>query len=525
VPTWLAALLLAAITAGAAAQPLDPQAARQRLLQTGTISGTTIAGDLDLADLKHPEGGALLLFDVVLTGSLRGAPDSPLEIIESRIGALRLPRTRWRQALTIERTRILGRVGLDGARFEQVLACRRCRIDGTVSALRTRFDAELDFAFSDLAGSVDFSAARFTGVSFDGVRFADPGGALFIEAEFAGPARFAGIDTGQAPLYLTGAGFRDEANFRACRIGRLVGASPPAPPGVAATPLNTQLTVFGGLADFRRCRFDAGVDLTGAAFRSGARFDGVELARGTLDLSGLTQAGEIVLRGLRLGPDASIAVDESGIPGLLADRPVFTPSIWRGLPPDTLDALAARARALGAAMQGRELGYAATIARAEAQGADWQARAARLLRWPTRNGTDPFRPLLLAVLLALAAALLVQPRGVLARVRPEDGKPSPGPLVPVLAALYQPVPPEEILPRGAWCPRTEGGRMAAAIAFGFALVFKLGARDWRCIIAGRLRTVMLFVLWLLGFVLAGLTLATLLEQLPELREIAAIVPG
>lgn len=512
---------------------MDAAEARRILAREGGLADAVVEGDLDLGGLAHPAGGALSLHGVALRGSLRGAPAAPLEVSRSEFGGLRAPRSLWRHPLTVERSVFTGRVGLDGARFEGAFACRRCRFAASVSARRARFGEEADLAFSEFAGIADFTAARFRGAGFDGARFTDTegGGPLFDEADFAGPARFAGLDTGAAPAFFRGATFREEASFRGCRIGRAVFAPAPAEQGAAANPFEAAVTVFGGPADFRRCRFEAGADLAAAALRAGARFDGAALHRGLLDLRGLTQAGgEIVLRGLRLDPGgAAIAADEGAIGSVVADPALFAPAAWRDLSPTALAALAARAQALGAAVEGRRLAFAATTRRAAAPEAGWEERLAWALEWPTRNYTDLARPLLLGALAWLAAFLATLGPGALAAVAPEEGGGAArsGPLLlRVLDPLHLPLEAAAVPARHAWCPATARGRAAAAAAFGVALVFKLGSRRWRPMAAGGgWRPPLLAALWLAGFVLVALIGATALRLLPGLRELAGAIPG
>lgn len=512
-------LLLAALPS--AAETLDAGSARARLAHAGTLADVQIDGDLDLAGLAHPSGGTLSLFAVRLLGSLRNAPESPLEILDSELGAMRLSRARFRQPLSIERSRIDGRIGLEATRFEQGFSCLRCIVGGGVAARRARFDGTTDLAFSEFRGPVDFSAARFAAVSFDSAHFADPRGPVFIEADFTGPAIFSGIDTGTAPVVLVGASFRDQAVFRGCRIGQLVAAPPESG---AASPLSNAVTAFTGQGDFRRCSFAHGADLRGVALRAGARFDGAAIGAGLLDLRGLTQTGELGIRGLRLGPDARVAADESSIGTLAADRAAFRPEAWRDLSPDALEALAARATALGAPAEGRALGFAAARARATAPDASWDDRTSFALQWLTQNTTDPLRPLLLAGLLWLAAILVVAGRGMLVRIRPEPGKVAPGLLSRVIEPIFRPMETDDLLARGGWCPRGRVHQVEAAASFACTLVFKLGSRQWRPAAAPGWRMAVLVPAWLAGFVLMALCGATLLRVVPELRDVATALP-
>jgi hypothetical protein len=504
-------LLALLIGAPASAAPIGGEEARRILQQDGRLLDVEVEGDLDLDGLAHPSG-TLALQGVRLGGSLRGAPAAALEIVHAALGGWRAPRAVFAHPVLLERTRIAGRVGLDEARFAQGLACRRCRFAGGVSARRARFEGEgADLSFSDFASIADFSAARFAAAAFDGVRFHGEAGPVFNDASFAGPAQFNGVATGAAPARFLGATFRDEVSFRGCRIGRAVFS---VANGAAETPFGLAVAAFAKTADFRLCRFGSGVDLAGAALRGGATFADAALDAGVLDLRRLTTlGGEIVLRGIVLGPAARIAVDATGIQGLVAEPARFEPAGWPGQDAQTLDALAARAKAQGAETGSRRLAFAATQARAAAPGAAWDDRAALALAWPTRNATDLLRPLLLAALAWLAALLLTLPRGALAQLPP--AKEPGGVLARVLGPTYLPMSAEEA--RGAHRPGGVAERIGAAASFGLALVFRLGSQRWRPLPGAAWRTVTLALLWLAGTLLGALILATALRLFPDLQ--------
>jgi uncharacterized protein YjbI with pentapeptide repeats len=500
-------LVLLAAVARAQDTPISGAEARNELAQTGTVANATIEGTLDLEGLRHPSGGTLKLH-----GILKNAPAAALEIYDSELGGLRAPRSDWHQPIDIEHSVFKGHVELSGARFEKDFACRRCRFQ-TFQARRARFEEEADFGSSKFIDLVNFSGSHFHSVSFDGVRFADAGGGpIFNETDFAGEARFTRMKTGTAPAFFIGARFREEANFRGCRLGRGVFAVRDEP-GQPASPFATDIANFGGVADFRLCHFLNGADFTAAAMHDGARFDTVALPSGILDLRGLTRtAGDIVLRDMVLGPGATIAIDQEGIASLVTDAAGFDPERWHGLSRDMLEAMAARAKALGADRAGRLLSYQA----AGMPGASLTDRATWILQWPSANSTDILRPLELGGIAWLCAALLTLKRGALAEVA-TVGAATPDLFSRVIEPLYRPL--DEAAARDASFPQALPKRAIAAATFGFVLVFKLGTRRFRLALKEGWRISALFALWVAGFLVVAVIVTTAAQLLPGLHEL------
>ncbi len=507
-------------TAQAADAQLSGEAARGALAATGHLDDVQIEGALDLAGLTTPDGGPLILYKVDLRGALRGAPAAALQIWDSVLGGLRAPHTEWRSPVDIESSEITGHVNLDGARFEKGFACRRCTFS-SLSAFRARFDDDADFSFSDFKGLVNFGAARFHSAAFDGARFEEADGPNFSETDFAGEARFARVSTAEAPVNFLGASFRGEANFRRCDFGRGVFSRLNAP-DKRAGPIDTEIASFGQLADFRSCEFRRGADFAAAAFQAGARFDGATIPEGVLDLRGLTRVeGEIVLRDIKTGPRATLALDEESIAHLQLDSAGLDPARWRGLSPDVLDSIADRAKALGFESSARRLHYVANTQRAWGAGATLADRAKWASQWPSANGTDLVRPLVLGGVLWLCAALLTLKRGVLVEVA-ASGEEKANVFARVTEPIY--LPAEEAALQAGRLPKSAFERAAAAAAFGFALVFKLGARRFRPAYPGRWRTRGLFVIWLAGFAAVAVIVVTTGQMLPGLREMMSALP-
>jgi len=521
-------LTLAALTAvmgGYAAEiaqateaPLSGEAAREALAATGTLDSVQIEGALDWP-LTTPDGSPLILNEVNLRGALRNAPAAPLEIRRSKLGGVHAPHVEWRSPVDIERTDFTGHVNFDGARFEKEFACRRCRVS-SLSARRARFDDDADFSFSEFEGVVDFGAARFHAAAFDGARFSEGGGAPnFSETDFAGEARFTRVSTGEAPANFLGASFRGEANFRSCDFGRGIFSRSDAP-DKRAGPMDTEIASFGQLADFRSCEFRHGADFSAAAFQAEARFDGATVPAGVLDLRGLTRAeGDIVLRDMRMGPQATVALDEESIARLRSNSTGFDPSRWRSLSPDYLDAIADRAKLLGFERSARRLQYEASTQRAFGADATFADRAEWALQWPSANGTDLARPLVLGGFLWLCAILLTLKRGVLVEVVAPEGEKA-NLFVRVAEPIY--LPPEETALQTGRLPKGAYERAKAAVAFGFTLVFKFGARRFRPAHAARWRASGLFIIWLAGF--AAVAAVTVGQMLPGLREMISALP-
>jgi hypothetical protein len=514
-----AALCLLSGLAAAQDRPLlTPAEALTQLTSTGTLDSVAIGGDLDITGARAAAGGTLLLLDVHLEGRLIGAPDTPLEIFGTRLGGVRATNLAFAHPVTLERVLIDGRFGIDNARFAKPLVCRRCRITGTFSARRARFDDEADFTFADFSGGADFSAARFRTVAFDGARFAADPPTRFDEADFTGPAGFAGIDTSGGPIGFRGASFRDTATFRGCRLGPAVFA--PADRDAPQGPFRLSVTSIAGMLDFRRCTL-AGVDLHQAGLRGGARFEGAELVRGVIDLRGLSAGGEVNLRALRAPPGAVLALDAAAAGGITADPPLLDAARLHQPDTETLEALAARARTLGNAIESRRLGFAAAAHRAASPEATLADRGTWALQWPTRNSTDLGRPLLIGAVLWLVAFLLVVPRGRLVGVPEAAGKAAHGLLARVLEPIHQPPAAEGA---GQWCPRTPADQAIAAAGFALALVSKLGPRTFRPALQGW-QAGAIALLWYLGFVLVALVTATSIALVPGLKEIFGALPG
>lgn len=508
--------LLAGLAAAQDRQLLTPAEAQAQLRSTGTLDGVAVGGDLDVGGLRHPQGGALLLLDLHIDGRLVGAPDAAIEIFATRLGGLRATGQAFAHPVTLERVLVDGRLGIDSARFAKPFACRRCRITGTASARRARFDDEADFAFTVFAGGADFSAARFRAAAFDGASFAADPPARFDEADFAGPASFAGIDTQGGPISFRGSSFRDAAIFRGCRLGAAVFA--PAGHDAPESPFRLSVTSIAGMLDLRRCTL-AGVDLREAALRGGARLDGAELTRGPIDLRGLSAGGEVTLRALRAPPGAILALDAAAAAGITADAALLDEARLYAPDIETLETLANRARTLGSAIESRRLAFAAAGSRAGLPQATLADQGNWALQWPTRNSTDLGRPLWIGGVLWLVAFLLVLPRGRLVAV--PVGKASASVLARVLEPIHQPPAPDAA---GQWCPRTRAARLGAAAGFALALVSKLGPRGFRPVLRGWQGAV-IAVLWYLGFVLAAVVTATGITLIPVLKEIFGALPG
>jgi len=527
----LLAVLLFVSTARAEEQQIVPAAeAQQQLRQDGRVADKVIEGDLDLKGLTHPTGGILLLNAVKLHGRLINPPSAPLEVVQSELGGLYAPGSEWQHSITIEHGIFLrsgnsqGIVNLDRAVFKKGFTCHRCRLL-SVLARRARFEQDADFSFSSFSGVADFSATWFRAAAFDGARFADPEqpelGPNFTETDFVDEARFANIDNGSASVSFLGASFHSAANFRGCHIGRgdfgLKKGS-----GQPTSPFDTDVAIFGGVLDFRRCLFVRGVSLSGGGLHAGARFDSAILRSGELNLESLSQAeGKIVLRDLTLGPDVTFSIDESAIGSIEADAIGFDPKRWQLMPSNVLDALAARAKALGETTVSRRLVFLAAEKRAKAPNASWTDRAIWALQWPTSNSTDAALPIAAGVVAWLLAALLTLQRGALVAVAPAGA--SLGPLAKVVEPLYRPLDDAAVW-QAAACPVVWSERAHAAAAFGFVLVFKFGTRRFRPILERGWRVSALAALWVVGFLLVAEIAFTIAQLVPGLRDLLAAIP-
>jgi hypothetical protein len=267
---------------GVAAEPplITPDAAYREVRRGGFLRRVTIVGDFDLSRLQAPSAVTrIILQNVHLNGRVHSSADGPavpLTIDGSALQSLDLSGARLRAGLALDSTTVEGAARFDDGQFDGPFVLhastfsssavfRRVRFGAPVEIVATRFDK-----LPGMSGGVSFSDARFAAPArFDRSRFA--GDVRFDTSRFEADASFLGlIVPGRASW--RNVVFSRDAEFRFCRLGDVDFGDA------------EQMSVFGGLADFRGC-----------TMRS-ARFDYVD-ARGDLMLVNVNIApGDLTLR-------------------------------------------------------------------------------------------------------------------------------------------------------------------------------------------------------------------------------------
>jgi len=299
------AVVGAAARALAAEQPLiTPDAAYREVARSGYLRHVEIAGDLDLSRLQAPAGVARIeLQGVRVQGRVHSnanGPAVPLSIEGSVLQRLELSGARLRAGFALDGSTVQGVARFDDAQFDGPFVLNAGTLAGGAVFRRARFGAAVEI----VATQFDKPAGMSGGVSFADARFAAP--ARFDRSRFAGDVRFDTsrfeADASFLGLVVSGRAswrnviFSRDAEFRFCRLGD-------ADFGDAE-----QMTVFGGLADFRGCtmrsaRFDyvdgrGDVMLVNVQVAPGdLTLRQAALRGGRSDFSGLRVAGRLDLEG------------------------------------------------------------------------------------------------------------------------------------------------------------------------------------------------------------------------------------
>lgn len=287
----------------AAELPLvTPDAAYREVGRSGALRGAHVTGDVDLSRLQAPTGvSRIVLQDVRVEGRVHSTgtgPAVPLSIEGAVLQRLDLRGARLRAGFALDRTTVKDAARFDDAEFDGAFVLhagtlsggavfRRARFGGSVEIVAMQFDRP-----AGTSGGVSFVDARFAGPArFDRSRFT--GDVLFDTSRFEADASFVGLVVPGLASWRNVIFSRD-AEFRFCRLGN-------ASFGGDATFGDAEhMTVFGGLADFRGC-----------TMRS-ARFDYVD-ARGEVMLVNVRVAGDLTLR------HAALRGGRSDLTGLRVD--------------------------------------------------------------------------------------------------------------------------------------------------------------------------------------------------------------
>ena len=283
---------------------ITPEMAYRELELHGHLGNVRIGGELDLARLRAPAGAeSLSLTDVEVQQRLHASGDGPsvaLQIDGSTLNGIDLRGARLPAGLVIEnstvrrlarfdRAQFGGPFVLHGTTFEETAAFRGARFGGPVEIVQSTFSAP-----AGATGGVSFADARFVGpAQFNWSQFASD--VSFEASRFEGDASFLGLVAPGIANWRNVTFVRD-AEFRSCRLGDVDFGD------------EQQMSVFGGLADFRGCtmrslRLDY-VDARGDVMLVNVRVEPGDLSlrqavlRGARsDFSGLQVAGGLEMEG------------------------------------------------------------------------------------------------------------------------------------------------------------------------------------------------------------------------------------
>jgi len=283
-----------------------PDAVYREVARSGYLRQIEIGGDLDLSRLQAPAGVArIVLQGVRVKGRVHASangPAVPLTIEGSMLQKLDLFGARLRAGLTLDNSTIQSLARFDDAQFDGPFVLHGGTLAGGAVFRRVHFGAtvEITTQFDKLGGTsgdVSFADAHFAGPArFDRSRFA--GGVRFDTSRFEADASFLGLVV-PGLVSWRNVIFSRDAEFRFCRLGD-------ADFGDAE-----QMTVFGGLADFRGCtmrsaRFDyvdgrGDVMLVNVHVAPGdLTLRHAALRGGRTDLNGLRVAGRLDLEGANI---------------------------------------------------------------------------------------------------------------------------------------------------------------------------------------------------------------------------------
>jgi hypothetical protein len=305
------ALSLTLIVIAAACRPvvadsplITPEAAYLELERKGYLGNVRIAGAFDLARLRGPaDAQGLTLRDVEVQQRLHASGEVPavavrfdgstlngIDLRDARIpGGLAIENSTVRRLARFDRAQFGGPFVLHGTTFEEAAAFRGTRFAGPVEVVQSTFSAP-----AGATGGVSFADARFAATAqFNWSRFASD--VSFEASRFEGDASFLGLVAPGIANWRNVTFVRD-AEFRSCRLGD------------ADFGDEQQMSVFGGLADFRGCtmrslRLDY-VDARGDVMLVNVRVEPGDLSlrqavlRGARsDFSGLDVAGRLEMEG------------------------------------------------------------------------------------------------------------------------------------------------------------------------------------------------------------------------------------
>ena len=492
---WILALLIgragaAEISRGAA--EISPRAAYAMAKERGRVADVRIAGDLDLSRLQSPAGSTGVEFvNVTIRGRVflrdQGPPiavrfqDSELYAIEASGARLRqafeLEGTRVRDHANFEATIFGGPVRLIGVELSGKAIFRRATFEKSVEILGSRFIEApglrrgIGFVEATFKGPARFDDSKFTtSVRFDSARF--EGDATFLKLDVADTASFRNVQ------------FRRDAEFRFCRLGR------------ADFGDYAQMSAFQGLADFRGCRM-GGARFDYTEFRGTATFVNATVGPGGLSFTNASFRGDNSdLAGLRV--DGALRLEQANFAKLRFRWIDVGASILRASPDASVLAfLHKRLTELGEEDDARDVSYYLATQRMRERirsgQTEWPEKAWAVAQWlvwglPTGYGTKLGR----IVLVALGCWLL-------------------------LAAPIAFLPGPDT---GGHCQATARGRMAAALRYTFALMFKLpGNRSRPLDLLGGRYAWYLHVLWWVGSLLLALIAITLANTSPAIQAV------
>jgi uncharacterized protein YjbI with pentapeptide repeats len=524
-----AALGLALVTPPAAAAALTPEQAYGRLAAQGRLSAVEVVGDVDLARLPTPPGGAPQRFE--------------FDRVVFR-GRVHLVAAELRPALVFQQTTFQD-LDVRDARIRSPLTCDACRMAGSAILEGTTFEDGVRVVFTQFLGKTSFGGSRFRGdATFTGSAFHEPAGltggvnfgdvvfargARFDDARFTGTARFNSTVFGGDATFLKlrvdrralfrNTIFEGDAEFRHCQLGDLDFGGHDA------------LSVFQKLADFRGCRieravFDYAVFRAPASFvqaqfgAGGASFRSTAFEGDRVDFNQVRSQGALNLNDTYM-PRVDLRWRELG-PALLAAQP----------PPDMLSRVHRRLTELGRSDEALDVYYHYAMSQARAQLSHpglpaseraWRAVELGVWGWPTGYGTRLGRIVLVSLVVwAVLTFPVLAGRITLIRLptRPRARR-SRGAAEPPSRRAYEPMLAADV-PTGAGRPTSWLSRGWTACLFTFGLMFRIPVRTIAYIEPGsrpgRHGWERYFMLqWVVGALLLGLVALTLANISPALK--------
>lgn len=378
--------------------------------------GLVMVGDLDLREMGTVEA-PFRCTDCILTGSLLGTDVSFLGVVDlsgTRVsGRVDLRGAAFGDAYSMASTRsqttaIEGATDFTLASFAEVVRFEGAVFGGPVRFKSARFAREAYFDGADFSASADFSRSQFEGdlvltgspaASGDvhsecphgqpaGGRFCD--GVDFQRVYIAGLADFGGrLFQGRASF--AGARFGGPASFVQVQFGEGASFDSSAFEG----GVSYRAVTFHQDTSFQWCSLSGEADFTGAVFKEGVSFFGVQ-SRGILDLRDVIFGGsQVVLTQL----DASDLRMNLGLVEAANKREIVSKFLGLG---GALAQIEESARNRGDLQLANQARYQLLTLQAEEAG--WLARLGdRIYRWGFGYLVRPGVPLArLAILLLLA---------------------------------------------------------------------------------------------------------------------------